>query len=495
MFGWFQPKSPLTDDRRDWIDWRFEWLRREFGDEPLRRPLVMPTREFFPDPYAATRDDVETVFQRVCKYMHIDRSRLSLNFYQRGSIRPGSRIDPMVAYEAAGLYMKDDAGDIAIWLEESRLDLVESGISTLAHELAHVHLLADGHIRADDPDDDHEFLTDLAAVFFGLGIFTANSTRRDESGYIGGWSWSSVQTMGYLQMYELAYALAVYAKARGETSPAWIKHLRADVRGDFKSEMSNLVSGKRALFTDQLASAKKPFEENRPRLILPEIDDDSLESEQVEEANLREDDGNDDESSGKCEGESPADELFTLGVIHANAGEYELAVAAFSQALELEPNDFEVMLNRAESSLVLGNLEQAIADSSRCIGDQDFSLAGYHCRGRAYLKMSRFEDALQDFNAAFELSEFELKYFYRGLAQLGLGNHQKAIRDFTTALVKAPNYIDIYLARSHAYERAGDQKRAQADIADAIRRDGELIDAKARAQSLAKWISRDHPEP
>jgi hypothetical protein len=46
-------------------------------------------------------------------------------------------------------------------------------VSTLAHELGHVLLLADGRISAQQQD--HEPLTDLLTIFFGLGIFSANA--------------------------------------------------------------------------------------------------------------------------------------------------------------------------------------------------------------------------------------------------------------------------------------------------------------------------------
>ena len=45
--------------------------------------------------------------------------------------------------------------------------------ATLAHELAHARLL--GERRIDPGRSDGEQLTDLATIFFGTGIFTANA--------------------------------------------------------------------------------------------------------------------------------------------------------------------------------------------------------------------------------------------------------------------------------------------------------------------------------
>ena len=85
MFGWFNAKSPLTADQRRWVERRFDWLRAEFGEDRLKAPIVTPTDEFFPDPYAGTVDYASVLFGRVCKYMDVDRARLDLRFYESQS--------------------------------------------------------------------------------------------------------------------------------------------------------------------------------------------------------------------------------------------------------------------------------------------------------------------------------------------------------------------------------------------------------------------------
>jgi hypothetical protein len=95
------------------------------------------------------------------------------------------------------------------------------------HELGHVLLLADGRIARDTPDS--EPLTDLLTVFFGTGIFTANSVFQFSQ-------WQSHSHQGwmagrheYLSKEVFGYALACYAWYRGELSPAWSKHLRTNI--------------------------------------------------------------------------------------------------------------------------------------------------------------------------------------------------------------------------------------------------------------------------
>jgi hypothetical protein len=165
MFGWFKIKSPLTADQRSWVEERFDWLRAEFGEQRLQAPTVTPTDEYFPDPYAGTVEDAAVLFDRVCKYMGVDPARVDLRFYESPSADVvAAAFNPALQREyALGVYQERD-GRIDIWLETTSLREPASVVATLAHELGHVHLLADG--RCDATTEDHEPLTDLLVVYF-----------------------------------------------------------------------------------------------------------------------------------------------------------------------------------------------------------------------------------------------------------------------------------------------------------------------------------------
>ena len=81
MFNWFKIKSPLTAEQRQTIDDRYAWLEAEFGDRWRTRPTITPSEEFFPDRYTPTHEGVLALFDRLCKYMSIERDRIDLRFY------------------------------------------------------------------------------------------------------------------------------------------------------------------------------------------------------------------------------------------------------------------------------------------------------------------------------------------------------------------------------------------------------------------------------
>jgi hypothetical protein len=146
----------------------------------------------------------------------------------------------------AGLYTQHpsdpDNGDeqhMIVAIRGSQLNDPVSLVATVAHELGHVILLGGGLMDPSTPD--HEPMTDLLTVFLGLGIFTSNSAGRftqfqDERHQ--GWS---MQRLGYLPEHAYGYALAKFALARGESKPAWIKHLSTNVRAYFKRSHSWLA--------------------------------------------------------------------------------------------------------------------------------------------------------------------------------------------------------------------------------------------------------------
>ena len=121
---------------------------------------------------------------------------------------------------AGGLYYDPaDGSSLVLALEEGKLDDAAAVVATTAHEMCHIHLLGDG--RVDPEDEDHEPLTDLLTVFFGLGVFTANAAfqfEQWEDGLMQGWSAS---TAGYLPEDAYGYSLALFALIRGEKKPPW----------------------------------------------------------------------------------------------------------------------------------------------------------------------------------------------------------------------------------------------------------------------------------
>jgi hypothetical protein len=246
MLG-FRPKLPVSEDERCWVDEGFRRLEKMLGRRRLLEAMVvMPTAEHFPDPYDKTPTAAEKLFCRVCTYMQVERSAIELEIFpdeteELSKILPSWRAKD--GKRAAGLFVHDkgdhspaehqcDQRDMVVAIRSTLLQDPLSLVATVAHELGHVILLGGGLMSRET--EDHEPLTDLLTVYFGLGIFTANSAarfRKYQDERRQGWS---TQRLGYLPEAVFGYALAKFCLERGEEKPEWARHLSPNVRADFK---------------------------------------------------------------------------------------------------------------------------------------------------------------------------------------------------------------------------------------------------------------------
>ncbi len=217
---WFTPKCPVDEETRAWLDESWNWFSDELGSEiPKTTEVILPTAEHFPDPYNGSRESIRTMLDRVCVFMDVDPKLVQVRFEERDD---AGRFHPLAASgdtgrHALGTYQMRRDGKHTITLETSQASNPGMLAATIAHELGHVILLGEGRLEPDDPAN--EPLTDLLTVFYGMGIFNANTTvifEQWKNTEYQGWQ---VTGGGYLTEEAFGYALALFARARGETKP------------------------------------------------------------------------------------------------------------------------------------------------------------------------------------------------------------------------------------------------------------------------------------
>ncbi|MFC1402595.1 MULTISPECIES: hypothetical protein [Streptacidiphilus] len=218
------PTCPVSRERQVWIESSMLWLVKQFGLDTVRRPVALPTPDFFPVPFSGERREIRALLTRVCKVMQVDPLFIWMRLFDGPDTEELSRGE--ARRFAVGLYLR--AWDFSV-ISLDRMDAAAPAVlaATIAHELGHVRLL--GEDRITTARKDHEQLTDLATVYLGMGVFTANAALtshhrgpaadRPEPGWI--------MTHGYLSQSDLAYALACCCRLRGETrEPAWAEQLK-----------------------------------------------------------------------------------------------------------------------------------------------------------------------------------------------------------------------------------------------------------------------------
>jgi hypothetical protein len=238
MFGWFRASCPCDPAAKAWVEERLQWLTDEFEESALAgRPVVLPTPEFFPDPYDSSKRSVRALLNRVCEYMDVVPDLVAMKFIPER--------ESLWLVNDAGEYLPgDDAGTYSEGKRKFIIRLHESGIGkpmdlvgTMAHELAHVRLLGEGRCMREEYDN--ELLTDLTVVFFGLGIFLANTPRHWQS-LDTRWPGTELRKPEYMTPPMFGYALAHLAWHRGETKPPWAKYLHMGPRANFRQGLAYL---------------------------------------------------------------------------------------------------------------------------------------------------------------------------------------------------------------------------------------------------------------
>jgi tetratricopeptide (TPR) repeat protein len=464
MFGWLHPKCPLAADDQHWIEWRMTWLADQFGLERVRRrAVILPTDEFFPEPYEATTEGVRRLLDRVARYMEVEPGRVDLDFYSRR--KPvafnAELIDPHSG--AAGIY-DERSGRITIWLEVANLADPVDVVATLSHELAHVHLLGDRRISDSEPD--HEPLTDLLTVFLGLGVFTANAVLRDRNWHAGQWEDWSVARKGYLTARLFGYALALFAWYRGERSPGWVRHLRLDAGDSLKKGLRFLEHVRAPTTPSRRAGPPLPPGAFAAAKETPAIDLFVAAEEGAidggEEANVEID-------------PDSADGCIMRGVAHASQGDLDAALQEYSRAIELDPTDAEAYVLRGQLFLQLDRCSEALSDAVRAVRLEPDDVEAHRLRGAAHLRTSDPDRAISDFSFVLRQQRQDAAaYYQRGLAHAARRDFGRAVADFGKAIRYAPTTADYYLARAEAYQQLGERRKALADAEEFQRRSTRL---------------------
>jgi tetratricopeptide (TPR) repeat protein len=125
--------------------------------------------------------------------------------------------------------------------------------------------------------------------------------------------------------------------------------------------------------------------------------------------------------------------------------------------------------NRGDNDLKNGNYDQAIAEYTQAI-DLDPSLTSfYYNRGLAYGSKKDYDNAISDFSQVIKMNpRDEGAYFERGFVYAMKGSLELAIADFSQVIQLDPGDAYAYNNRGLAYEKIGQKDKAIKDFERAL---------------------------
>ena len=177
-------------------------------------------------------------------------------------------------------------------------------------------------------------------------------------------------------------------------------------------------------------------------------------------------------------GSISAETYFLRGNVYFELGNYDEAIAAYTQAIRLKPDDAKAYYNRGNAKGDLGDYFAAIADYDTAIRLKPDNAAAYVNRGNAKGDLGDYFAAISDYDAAIRLKpDYADAYYNRGNAKGDLGDYFAAITDYDTAIRLKPDNAAAYVNRGVAKADLGDHFAAIADYDMAIRLKPDDADA------------------
>jgi hypothetical protein len=236
-------KCPINQEDKDWVIDQLNWIDQNIVKLDQQK-TILPTKSFFDRKFDGSEDDAHFVLTQLGQYFRVDTKNIDLNFYSEKSIEldRGLITQKEEGSGTAGLYSQREKG-ISISIEIQQLSNLTSLIATIGHELCHYVLIGVYDIYIEG--DENEWLTDLLAIAFGLGIFLGNSKfnfNQFQSGDgWGGWSYS---IQGYLPQQIIAFAMAEIDHRKGLTLVEHIDYMKKDFRNDYNKSSKYLRQNK-----------------------------------------------------------------------------------------------------------------------------------------------------------------------------------------------------------------------------------------------------------
>ena len=427
MFGLFNNKKyqpTVTPEDKDWIEKNIIWFIEVFGIDRLNeQPFILPNSENFPYDNLKDIEQFQHLFEQLCGYWDVNPNEVEVKFYDDLKSKQWMTWIPQGAFdEPNGLYSKvytKGTKFYCIELAKSNLDYPELLVTVIAHELAHVKLLG-GNI-VNETDSDMEPLTDLATIFFGFGVFFANSIETKNIYW--------VSRSGYLPNQVVSYANALICYITEHDSNKYIEALNSNTKGLFKQDYDFLSN------TQDTTLTKYQVLESVGIFNMLERISDGFEKRNFDNViaacnELLELKPND---AAACN---------NIGYALLQQKKYQEAISQFTKAITIDPYWDYPYNNRGYCQLQLGDIANAFLDLHSSFEMNPYHSFSWRNFGAYYLTTKEFEKALHHFEEAEKIDpKTELINFYLGKAHLIMGNADKS-NEYLNKSVQLNEYND-----------------------------------------------------
>lgn len=179
-------------------------------------------------------------------------------------------------------------------------------------------------------------------------------------------------------------------------------------------------------------------------------------------------------------GAQSVQELQELGEEQVSKGEFELAIATFSNIIRIDPKNAAAYNSRGYAKIQFDQIENGLADLDKAISLDPQLADAWANRGLAYYLLEQWDNAHRNYSKAIELEPgFAWAYNGRGNVNASQKKYDLALQDLGMAISLDAANSDFYKDRGMVYNDKNNPDLAIADFNKAIELNPEAVVAWA----------------
>ena len=156
---------------------------------------------------------------------------------------------------------------------------------------------------------------------------------------------------------------------------------------------------------------------------------------------------------------------FKKGLIYNRLQKYQEALNSYSEALQLEPNNSEILTEMAEGLSILGNNFDAVNFFKKAIELEPENLTTSGKLGRVYINQKNYREAYNIFNGIYAIDSTNV-YWNKQLAYCSfrIGKRKQAVYLYEMVLEANPRDYGTYGNLIHTYDRQKESNKIMSTI-------------------------------
>ena len=167
---------------------------------------------------------------------------------------------------------------------------------------------------------------------------------------------------------------------------------------------------------------------------------------------------------------------FQRGLAYERLDLHEKALDDYVACLKLDNLRADALNNKAVQLATLKRYDDAIAAFSELVNQDQENFLGYRNRGLCRFDMQDFNGALTDYSAALKLNpEDSSSWFQRGNVYLAANELEAAENDYSKALELDPDFAKAWMNRGVVRYRMGQKTTAAEDLTKAQELDNNIV--------------------